>query len=201
MAIRTANNQSLTEITAFPSAVALGGLVLLETQTASSSGTIDFTSNIDSTYKEYVFKFIDVHPATNNIVFEFQGNVAGGSGYNETITSAAFRSYHFEGDSEAVLAYLVNEDQANGTDYQHLTNGVGIENDMSCSGELTLFNPSSTTFVKHFLARFQFHEASPGSFEHYTSGYFNTTSAIDEIQFKMSSGNIDAGTFKLYGVT
>ena len=184
---------------------AKGSLTLIKTLTASSSATLSFVDGsasvvLDSTYKEYIFKFYDIHPATDNADLQFNGSIDAGSNYNIAKTSTNFRSYHFEGDTEAVLAYLVNEDQANGTDYQHLTNGVGIENDMSCNGELYLFNPSSTTFVKHFMCRFQFHEASPGSFEHYTSGYFNTTSAIDEIQFKMSSGNIDAGDIKLYGI-
>lgn len=182
-----------------------GSRVLIKTVTASSDSTINFVDGtddvvLDNTYPTYLFKIINMHPATDNQVFEFQGNAAGGSGYNETITSTVFRAYHDEANTATSLAYTINEDLAQGTDHQHLANGVGNGNDESLSGELWLFNPSSTTFIKHFIGRTQFYEAASGSFEHYTAGYFNTTSAIDEIQFKMASGNIDAGTFKLYGI-
>ena len=200
MAIKVANNNSLSAITALPASVSGGAMTLISTQTASSSATIQFTSGIDSTYKEYI-KIYDMHPATDNHIFEFQGNASGGSGFNETITSTCFRSFHTESDSTTDLAYLVNDDLAQGTDHQHLANGVGNGNDESLAGELHLFDPSNTTFVKHFIAKFNFYEAYSGSNTYYTAGYFNTTSAIDEIQFKMASGNIDAGTFKLYGVS
>ncbi len=201
MAIKVANNNSLSAITALPASVSGGAMTLISTQTASSSATIQFTSGIDSTYKEYIIKIYDMHPATDNHIFEFQGNASGGSGFNETITSTCFRSFHTESDSTTDLAYLVNDDLAQGTDHQHLANGVGNGNDESLAGELHLFDPSNTTFVKHFIAKFNFYEADSGSNTYYTAGYFNTTSAIDEIQFKMASGNIDAGTFKLYGVS
>ena len=180
-----------------------GSLVLISTQTASSSSTISFTSGIDSTYKEYIFKFINIHPSVNNHIFEFQGNASGGSGFNETITSTSFRAYHNESGSSSALEYTGNDDLAQGTDYQHLANGVSNDNDASLSGTLQLFNPSSTTFVKHFMATVNFYEAAGTrmSVNHFTAGYFNTTSAIDEISFRMASGNIDSGTFKLYGVS
>ena len=182
-----------------------GSLVLISTQTASSSSTISFTSGIDSTYKEYIFKFIDIHPAAVS-QFSFQGNAAGGSGYNETITSTSFQSFHREDDSSTSLNYRTGDDQAQGTSFQVLTNNVGDDADQSCSGTLHLFNPSSTTFVKHFISRIQVYRstgssAEASSVEAFTAGYFNTTSAIDEIQFKMSSGNIDSGTIKMYGVS
>jgi hypothetical protein len=192
------NNNSISAITT-PGNLAQGKMTLLQTQTASSSASVSFTSNIDSTYPIYIFKLINIHPSVDNHIFEFQGNASGGSGFNETITSTVFRAYHTEGDSTS-LEYVTSEDLAQGTDYQHLANGLGNANDESLSGELTLFNPSSTTFVKHFISNTQFSEAGEGSFTHYTAGYFNTTSAIDEISFRMASGNIDSGTFKLYGI-
>ena len=192
------NNNSISAITS-SGQLAQGRMTLLQTQTASSSSSVSFTSNIDSTYPIYVFKFINIHPSVDNHIFEFQGNASGGSGFNETITSSVFRAYHTEGDSTA-LEYVTTEDLANGTDYQHLANGLGNANDESLSGELTLFNPSNTTFVKNFIANTQFSEAGEGSFTHYVAGYFNTTAAIDEISFRMASGNIDSGTFKLYGI-
>ena len=199
------NGTTLLDAGALDSGVATGSMTLIKTITASSSGTIQFqdgSSNVvlDNTYKEYVFKIINMHPAVDNHIFEFQANASGGSGYNETITSTCFRSFHTEGDGTAAISYLVNDDLAQGTDHQHLANGVGNANDESLSGELHLFDPSNTTFVKHFIAKFNFYEASNGSNTYYTAGYFNTTSAIDEIQFKMASGNIDSGTFKLYGI-
>ena len=187
--------------------VNLGSQVLIKTLTASSSGTIQFQDGsssvvLDNTYPIYLFKIINMHPAVDNHIFEFQGNAAGGSGYNETITSTSFRTIHYENGSGGALSYTANDDQAQGTDHQHLANGVGNANDEGLSGELYLFNPSSTTFAKHFMAVTQFYEAAAAqaSSSVYTSGYFNTTSAIDEIQFKMASGNIDSGTFKLYGI-
>ena len=181
-----------------------GSLVLISEQTASSSANISFTSGIDSTYKEYIFKFIDIHPAAVS-QFSFQGNAAGGSGYNETITSTSFQSFHREDDSSTSLNYRTGDDQAQGTSFQVLTNNVGDDADQSCAGTLHLFDPSNTTFVKHFISRIQVYRstgssAEASSVEAFTAGYFNTTSAIDEIQFKMSSGNIDSGTIKMYGV-
>jgi len=201
MAIKVANNQSLTAITALPSAVSGGAMTLLETQTASGSATLSFTSNIDDTYDEYVFKFYDIHPATDSTDFSFQGNAAGGSGYNETITSTLFRAYHGDDDGGATLAYYATLDQAQGTGFQALCENVGNDNDSQLSGTLHLFAPSSTTFVKHFIARTVIHAESDYAVENYIAGYINTTSAIDEIQFKMDSGNIDAGVIKLYGIS
>ena len=203
MALVKYNNNSISAITA-ASGLTSGVMTLIKEVTASASGTIQFqdgTSDVvlDSTYPIYLFKIINMHPSVDNHIFEFQGNVAGGSGYNETITSTSFRAYHSEGDSTS-LAYVAGDDLAQGTDHQHLANGVGNGNDESLSGELWLFGLSSTTFVKHFMARCNFYEAGNMTVDHYTAGYFNTTSAIDEIQFKMASGNIDAGTFKLYGI-
>ena len=200
MSLNFANNNSLSAITSLPASITGGVMSLISTQTASSSSTIDFTSGIDSTYKEYIFKFINIHPATDNAQFSFQGNVAGGSGYNETITSTQFEAYHTEDGSATSLAYKTARDQAQGTGFQTLSLPTH-ENDNGASGYLHLFNPSSTTFVKHFIAKVQTVNSDTYCTCNFTAGYFNTTSAIDEIQFKMASGNIDSGTIKLYGIS
>ena len=131
------------------SATGAGALTLLSTQTASSSSTISFTSGIDSTYKEYVFKLYDIHPSGNDMKVGFQGNAAGGSGYNETITSTVFLAYHNEGGTSATLTYSTSRDEAQSTDFQDIIDDLGNDNDQSASGELRLFDPSSTTYVKH----------------------------------------------------
>ena len=194
------NNNSISALTS-AGQLAQGKMTLLQTQTASSSASISFTSNIDSTYPIYMFKFINIHPATDNAYFTFQGNASGGSGFNETMTTTVFYAYHNEAGNDTALSYIAGSDQAQGTGFQRLINdGIGNGNDESASGELTLFNPSSTTFSKNFLATTNNYWNSTYSMNSYTAGYFNTTSAIDEIQFKMSSGNIDSGTIKLYGI-
>ena len=202
MAINVANNNSLSAITALPASVSGGAMTLLETQTASSSSTISFTSNIDSTYKEYVFKFINIHPQTGSQSFSFQGSTNTGSSYGVTTTSTLFRGYHNEGDTATGVAYRGDYDVAQGTGFIPLSDGValGNENDECVSGYIQLFEPSSTTFVKHFISRFNEYHQADYSIDGYVAGYFNTTSAIDAIQFKMSSGNIDAGTIKMYGI-
>ena len=200
MAINLANNNSLANITALPSSISGGAMTLLATQTASGSANLSFTSGIDSTYDKYVFKFINIHPATNAAFFTFQANAAGGSGYNETITSTMFVAYHEEDGSDSGLAYATSGDQANGTAFQQIARGTRNEADDNCSGYLHLFNPSSTTFVKHYIACANTVGTAESDVYH-TAGYFNTTSAIDEIQFKMSSGNIDSGVIKLYGIS
>ena len=201
MALLFANNNSLSAITTKPSGLSGSAMTLLSTQTASSSATISFTSGIDSTYDEYVFKFIDIHPATDEAYLTFQGNAAGGSGYNETITSTDFRAYNAEDGSATALQYSAAFDQAQGTSFQPITQEIGNDNDQCASGTLQIFAPSDTTFVKHFLSASQYSWAGDYSMRDFTAGYFNTTSAIDEIQFKMSSGNIDSGVIKLYGIS
>ena len=200
MALLFAKNNSLSAVTALPAAVSGGGLNLISTQTASSSSTISFTSGIDSTYKEYIFKFINIHQATDIAFLTFNGSVDTGSNYNVTKTTTFFNAYHDEGDSSTGLTYQTGNDLAQSTDFQKLAEG-GSDNDQSISGEMFLFNPSDTTFVKHFISRFNMYSRSDYTQDHYIAGYFNTTSAIDAVQFKMNSGNIDAGTIKLYGVS
>ncbi len=194
------NGTTIIDAGALGGSVAKGAMTLLSTQTASSSATISFTSGIDSTYDEYVFKFINIHASAQYSNFEFQANASGGSGFNETITSTFFEAKHNENDSEALMRYKTDNDQANGTAYQNISVSAGTDNDVSCTGTLQLFNPSSTNFVKHFISTVQNYRDSDQSQISYVAGYINTTSAIDEISFKFSSGNIDSGTIKLYGV-
>ena len=184
-----------------------GAMNLIKTLTASSSSDLSFVDGssdvvLDNTYRTYIFKFIDIHPATDGADFQFQGNAAGESGFNETITSSVFKGGHDESDTagQAKIQYETGSDLAQGTGFQTLGISSGSDNDQSTTGYLHLFNPSSTTFVKHFTARIQSAQQNNYSFDTYIAGYFNTTSAIDEIQFKFSSGNIDAGTIKLYGI-
>jgi len=201
MALNFANNNSLSAITSLPASISGGGMTLISTQTASSSSTISFTSGIDSTYDEYVFKFYDMHPATDDQSFSFQGSTNSGSSYGITLTSTAFRAYHEESGSGSGLGYLTGYDLAQSTSFQPIGQTVGNGNDESTSGELFIFSPSSTTFVKHFIARNSHYGYSDYAGDNFTAGYFNTTSAIDAIQFKFASGNIDSGVIKLYGIS
>ena len=204
MALVKYNNNSISAITAV-AGLSSGAMTLIKSQTASSSATISFvdgTSDVvlDSTYPIYVFKFINIHPANDGVQFSFQANVAGGSGYNEPITSAGFKAYHTEADSTGFADSGGAKDQAQGTDFESLGHATGNDNDQSCNGELWLFGISSTTYVKHFMARMIEGEDNSTAQDIFKSGYFNTTSAIDEFQFKFTSGNMDSGTIKLYGI-
>ena len=198
MALVKYNNNSLSSVTSaanFPA----GAMTLISTTTASSDSTISITSGIDSTYPIYVFKFISVHPSADNVHFRVNFR-DGGSSYDATKTTTYFRAYHDEADSSTSLAYSAGNDLAQGTGVQNLTEGQGNGNDESFSGEMLFFNPSSTTFVKHFISRLQSYNQADISYESYVSGYCNVTAAIDGVQFTMTSGDIDAGTIKLYGI-
>jgi hypothetical protein len=198
MSINVCNDRSMASITSLPSGVTGSSLVLLSTQTASSSATIDFTSDIDSTYKEYVFKFYNIHPETNNVKFQFN-LTTDGTNFNVTKTSTYFASYHSEVD-DAGIAYSTGSDLAQSTSDQPIAEDVGSDNDQAPSGSLFLYNPSSTTFVKHFLANMSNSQQTDYSQNIFVGGYGNTTSAITGIRFKFASGNIDSGTIKMYGV-
>ena len=141
-----------------------------------------------------------MHPATNNVYFSFQCSTDSGSNYNTAVTSTWIAAFHNENDASTGLEYGTGNDQAQGTSFQYLAQTTGNENDESCAGELYLFNPSNTTFVKHFMARFDNYISNDVQMDSFIAGYFNTTSAIDAIQFKMSSGNIDSGRIALYGI-
>jgi len=201
MALLFANNNSLSAITTKPSGLSGGSLNLISTQTASSSSTISFTSGIDSTYDEYVFKFYDIHPATDATGFTFQADTGTNTNYNQTITSTHFQARHNEDGSDGNLAYNTGRDQAQGTAFQPISNTIGNDNDQSLSGYLQIFNPSSSVFVKHFISTTQHSQDAQYTFNPFCAGYFNTTTALTRFQFKMSSGNIDSGVIKLYGVS
>ena len=177
-----------------------GSLVLISEQTASSSANISFTSGIDSTYKEYIIKFINVHAATGSAHFQFNLSADSGSNYNVTKTTTMFRAYHKEDDSATALAYSAGRDLAQGTGDQQLSSTASADNDGNISGTLHLFDPSNTTFVKHFIARTNAVTGNAESMEYYMAGYGNTTSAVNAIKFLFSSGNIDAGDICLYGI-
>ena len=180
-----------------------GSLVLLSTQTASSSATIDFTSDIDSTYKEYIFKFINIHPATYQARFAFQADTGTNTNYNQAMTTTWFYAYHQEDGNSGSSAYFGDADLANSTSFKNITWNVDNSNDDNVGGSLHLFDPSNTTFVKHFMSNTQFNygSSSESTENVYSAGYFNTTVAITRVRFKFTSGNIDSGTIKMYGVS
>ena len=193
-------NSSVSAVTSFANASG-GTLTLLSTQTASASATISFTTGLDSTYDEYIFKFINIHPATDGAEFMFNMSTDAGSNYNVTKTTTAFYAAHDEAGVSGSLDYGPSFDLAQSTGFQFLAYKVGNLNDNNASGDLTIFNPASTTYVKHFIAK----SSSTDSDSNYmwnlfTAGYGNTTSAVNAIQFKFDTGNIDDGIIKLYGV-
>jgi hypothetical protein len=193
-------NSTLDNITTLPAAVPTGKLKLLSTATASASSSIEFTSGIDSTYDVYQFEFINIHPATNDVAFTFQGSTDGGSNYGVNITSTAFRARHSENDVETGLDYQTSWDLAQSTSFQ-LMGQSGNDNDQNIVSTLQIFNPSSTTYVKHWIITTNYTDHGDGSYNGFFAGYFNTTSAINALQFKFNSGNIDAGTIKMYGIS
>ena len=193
------NNQSLSSLTALPSAIPTGKLKLISSQTASNSASISFTSGLDSTYKVYKFVFVNINPATDNVRFTFNLSTDSGSNYNVTKTTTSFAAYHDEADTATNLGYQTAFDLAQSTAFQRLSDNIGSDADESLSGTLTLFNPSSTTYVKHFIASTNTYEAGNYSSNYYYAGYGNTTSACNAIQFKMDSGNFD-GTIYLYAI-
>ncbi len=169
--------------------------------TASSSSSLSFTSGIDSTYDVYEWHFINMHPSSSGVSLTFQVNAVGQTGFNETIHSSYFQAYHNETDTATTFAYYYANHQTKGTAYQKIANNVGSGNDQSVSGILTLYAPSSTTYLKHFSSVANEYHSSNYTINTYVGGYVKTTSAIDEIDFKFASGNIDAGTIKMYGVS
>ena len=179
----------------------MGIPTLISTATASNATDVSITSGIDSTYDEYMFVCTDINPASDGVIFQFQCNAAGASGYNETITSTFFYALHAEDDSAASLGYHTTHDQAQGTGYQSLAFDVGNAADESAAGILHLFSPSNTTYVKHFYSTFDSNQNLDYQYgPAMAAGYINTTTAIDDIQFKMSSGNFD-GVIQLFGIS
>ena len=208
MALVKYNNNSISNVTALAS-LPSGAMTHIKTITASSDSTISFVNGssdvvLDSTYPIYLFKCIIVHPSSSD-EFAFNGSDDTSShSYNITKTTTHYYAIHAENGTQGNLSYNSSEDLAQSTGFQNLTSAsqIGTDNDCVTNGELYLFNPSSTTFVKHFMARFPYMDSRSPQYVYdcFTSGYFNTTSAITAIRFQMGSGNIDAGTFKLYGI-
>ena len=177
----------------------MGIPTLISTSTASDSSSVDITSGIDSTYDEYMFVFTDIGPAGDGVNFGFQANVDGQSGFNETVTNTIFKGQHDEADSSATVAYRADHDQAQGTSLIKLTGSIGNGSDESGAGILHLFSPSSTTYVKHFYSRVVHYGSSNYVGDYFTAGYLNVTGAIDEVTFKVDSGNFD-GVIQMYGI-
>ena len=183
-----------------------GSMTLIKTLTASSSATLSFVDGassvvLDNTYPVYLFKFINLHPATDDVLFSVNFSADTGSNYNVTKTTTYFYAEHSEAGDAQGLGYNTSRDLAQGTGVQTLISDVGNVNDESLTGELMLFNPSSTTFVKHFISKNTANIKNNYNLAAYSAGYCNTTSAVDAVQFKMSSGNIDSGIIKLYGIS
>ena len=191
-------NSSVTGITVL--ANASDGITLISSQTASNSASISFTSGLDSTYKAYKFVFSNIHIATDGAEFTFNGSTDSGSNYNVTKTTTYFLAENDEAATAGSLSYQTARDLAQSTGFQDLGVDLGNDNDHSSNGSLIIFNPSSTTYVKHFICTLQQSHQNDLSLVGHIAGYFNTTSAINAIQFKMNSGNIDAGTIYLYGI-
>jgi len=200
MSIIKLNNRAVKDATAVGSITGLGNLVFISRSTASSSASLSITSGINSTYKEYIFMFNNIHPATDDVFFTFNGT-SDGSNFNVTKTTTTFGAYQNEAGNSTNLFYDTGDDLAQSTSYQNLVvDSVGNGNDESTSGILHLFDPSNTTFVKHFIARTNIYHDGDHTFDNYIAGYFNDTSAITGLDFKMSSGNTDSGTIDMYGV-
>ena len=179
--------------------VSTGDVVLLASSTGSGVSEIEFTSGITSTYGEYIFRFYNINPDTDGAHWSFQVNASGQSGYNETITSTFFRAYNFENDAARALDYDTGGDQAQGTAVQNLYRSAGNAADKSVVGELHLFNPASTTYVKHFYAITNGCQDGAVTQNEFAAGYINVTAAITNVQFTFDSGDFD-GTIKMWGV-
>ena len=181
--------------------VSTGDVVLLSTATADGSATyLDFTSKITSTYGEYIFRFYNIHPINSNKYLDVSFSTDAGDNWGLTSTTTCFMAHHDEADSATTLAYQSGSDIAQATDRMRLSDGAGTDNDMSIAGELHLFNPASTTYVKHYYSRTSTYEQSDRISDWYSAGYVNTTTAINGVRFMISAYNIDAGTIKMWGV-
>ena len=182
-----------------------GSMVFIKKLTASSSATLSFVDGasdvvLDNTYKEYIFTFNNIHIQTSAKYLQFNVSIDGGSNYNVAKTTTHFRAYNYESDAGRAVEYSSGDDLAEGTGAQHIGQDIGVNNDDSTAGFLHLFNPSSTTFAKHFIARTSNCVSTPTSQDAFTAGYINSTSAVDAVQFSISSGNIDSGDICLYGI-
>ena len=202
MSIVKLNNRSVKDITAFGSITSLGSLTHIATQTASSSASLSFTSGINSTYKEYIFFYVNMNPASDGVFLQFNGSIDSGSNYNVTKTTTFFNAEHSESGGGEAVAYQTSRDLAQSTAFANITRQIGSASKYSCSGYLHLFNPSSSVFVKHFISRSNNNRDLSTDYQNdnFISGYFNDTNDIDAVSFQMSSGNIDSGQILLFGL-
>jgi hypothetical protein len=194
-------NNSIANVTAYNASVATGGMKLISSQTASNSTSISFTTGIDSTYKEYQFYYYDINPATDYSFFQFNLSTDAGSNYNVTKTTTHFKAYTSETSAyTSELFYSTSNDLAQSTSYQNITDGIGSGADESGAGYISLYNPASTTYVKHFIGTSNSYRGDdPLSYVNYVAGYGNTTSAVNAVRFQMSTGNFD-GTILMFGI-
>ena len=199
MALKFAVNNSLSAITSLPSGISGGALNLISTQTASASASLEYS--LDDSYDSYIFKFYDIHPSNDRGSLEFNMSTDNGSNYNVAKTTTVIQVAHDESDTSASLQYRTDIDNAQGTGFQSIAKEIGNANDECCAGILQIFNPSSNIFVKHFISNINVYFADSYSLQHLTAGYGNTTSPITNLKFQMSSGNIDDGIIKMYGVS
>jgi len=198
MSLIKLRNNALDNLTSFEGSASLGDMVLVSSATASSSASIEFDLG---SYKEYKFFFVNMHPATDNVDLTFNFSTDNGSNYNVTKTSTFFFAFHNEANTATALNYEANSDLAQSTAFQPLTkSGIGNANDESASGFLHIFNPSSTTYVKHFIGRLNHYVDNNFTLDNFPAGYANTTSALTNIKFQMSSGNIDDGKILMFGL-
>jgi len=198
MSLIKLKNNALDNLTSFEGSASLGDMVFISSATASSSASIEFDLG---SYKEYKFFFVNMHPATDNVDLTFNFSTDNGSNYNVTKTSTFFFAFHNEANTATALNYEANSDLAQSTAFQPLTkSGIGNANDESASGFLHIFNPSSTTYVKHFIGRLNHYVDNNFTLDNFPAGYANTTSALTNIKFQMSSGNIDDGKILMFGL-
>jgi len=203
MALKFAVNNSLSAVTSLPTAIPTGSMTLLQTQTASSSSSIEFISNIDSTYDVYVLKCINVHSSSSGQNFHLEGSTNSGSSYGITKTTTQFQAKHNEADNDSALQYSTAGDLAQSTNPIDIGRSINTGNDECLNATITIYNPSNTTFVKHFIAVETENYTGTGMLQNFTSGYFNTTSPINAFKFSFtgSGTTIDNGVFKLYGIS
>ena len=195
MALTKLNNKAVANVTSIP--VALGDMVLVSSATASSSASIEFSLG---NYKEYQIFFVGLHPQSDTTYLRLWGSTDGGSTYGVTKTTTHFTAQHNEADNSAILQYQTSHDLAQSTSHQNLTTVQGNDNDQTCSGWLKIFNPSSTTYVKHFMSCINQAQYDDRTHQHFVAGYWNTTSAINAVKFEFNTGNIDAGKILMFGL-
>ena len=202
------NGTTLLDAGAIDSGIATGAMTHIKTLTASGSGTLSFVHGassvvLDGTYKEYIFKFYNIHPSASSKL-TFNVSIDSGSNYNVVKTSTFFRTFHYEnGTGGAGIDYDGSVDIAQGAGFQSLGESVmDTASDGNICGQINLFDPANTTFVKNFTSSFNYNSSAQDGlqFNGYVGGYANTTSAVNGLQFKMASGNMDSGTIKLYGI-